>query len=81
MTEQEMVQEIDRLRRELAETRKERDYFHKVICHSIPVDPPEVMEEKIREMMKHPMYTIDDIIQDLLNDGRDTLPPNNQIPA
>jgi hypothetical protein len=65
MSEQEMLQEIERLRRELADMTKSRDRLREMIYAIVPLDSPDVTEELILEMMQQPAQGIDDIIADL----------------
>jgi hypothetical protein len=65
MDEQEVRQEIERLRRELADVTKSRDRLREMICDILPVDSPEVMEALVLEMMAQPARGIEDIIADL----------------
>jgi hypothetical protein len=78
MSEQEMLAEIDRLRRELAEATESRNRLRELVCAILPVDPPDVTEKLVLEMMQQPAQGIDDIIADL---RRDEPPHGRQIPA
>ncbi len=79
MNEQEMQQEIERLRRELADVTKSRDRLREMICDILPMDSPEVTEALVLEMMEQPAQGIEDIIAELRRDE----PPQQgrQIPA
>ncbi len=79
MSEHEMLQEIERLQRELAGANKSRERLREMVCAFFPIDAPDVMEKQVLEMMRQPMHGIDDIIEELQRDG----PPeqNRQIPA
>jgi hypothetical protein len=78
MSEKEMLQEIERLRRELAEANESRNRLREMICAILPVDPPDVTEKLVLEMMQQPAQGIEDIIADL---RRDEPPQGHQIPA
>jgi hypothetical protein len=79
MTEQQLLQENERLRRELAEANKSRERLREMLCAFFPLDPPDVLEKQVLEMMQQPMHGIEDIIAELHCDE----PPekNRQIPA
>ena len=78
MNEKEMLQEIDRLRRELAEVREDRNNLHKMLCRMIPVEEIQLTEEDLRKMREE-----DVTIVDLLRDPRfdDASPTNGARPA
>jgi hypothetical protein len=57
--------QIEAITRDLARARKERRWVHKLVCGMIPIDPPEVVEAELIELMKGPWYSIDDLLTDL----------------
>jgi hypothetical protein len=73
--------QIDALRADLAQASKERKWLHKLVCRMLAMDDPDVFEAEFLEMLKQPMYGIEDIIEDLLKDEPGSLPPQKQIPA
>lgn len=81
MTEQELRDENERLRRELETANKSRERLRAMICTILPVDSPELMEKQIQEMMKQPMVGIDDIVEELLREELGNPQKNQQIPA
>ena len=81
MNEQELRDENERLRRGLAEATKSRDRLREMICAILPVEPPDVIEKEIEEMMSKPARGIDDIIEELRR-GEVLCPQKKeQIPA
>lgn len=52
MTEQEMLQEIERLRRELADVQKDRNQLHKTLCSILPVEETEITPKQFEELRK-----------------------------
>jgi hypothetical protein len=81
MSEQELLQENERLRRELEAANKSRERLREIVCALLPVDPPEVMERQVQEMMQGAVYGIEDIIADLLQKEPDSPSANRSIPA
>jgi hypothetical protein len=65
MTEQEMLQEIDRLRRELAQVREDRNNLHKMLCTMIPIDRTEITPEEFDKLIKT-AKNVDDLLRDIL---------------
>jgi len=65
MNEQEMMYEIERLRRELAVEREERKNLHKVLCSMIPVDRTEISTEEFEEHRNN-ARPVDEWLRDLL---------------
>ena len=65
MNEQEMRQEIERLRRELAEVREDRNNLHKMLCSMIPVDRTEITQEEFERAIQN-AKTVDELFRDLL---------------
>lgn len=73
MSEQEMLQEIERLRRELAKVREDRNHLHKTLCQMLPVEEIQLTEEDLRKMREEGATIVD-----LLHDPRfDEIPPAN----
>ena len=81
MNEQELREENERLRRELAEVTKSRERLREIVCAITPVDPSDVMESMVQEMMQRPVHGIDDIIEDLRRDQPGASKTGKQIPA
>lgn len=81
MNENEMREEIERLRRELDAANKSRERLREMVFAFFPIDPPEVMEKRVEEMMQQPMKGIDDIITELMADERDSTQNGQSIPA
>jgi len=81
MTEPEMREEIERLRRELAIANTSRERLREMLCMVLAVPPPDIMEKEIEEMMKQPMFGIEDIIEELRRDGPDGWTEGHPIPA
>jgi DNA repair exonuclease SbcCD ATPase subunit len=81
MIEQELRNENERLRRELAEAAKSRERLREMVCALMPVDSPDVLEKQIQEMMKLPVHGIDDIIEELSRDERSSPQKSRPIPA
>ena len=52
MSENEMRQEIDRLRGELADIRADRDRLHKTLCRVLPFEPVEITPEQLAEIAR-----------------------------
>jgi hypothetical protein len=65
MSEQEMLQEINRLRRELAEVREDRNSLHKTLCGMLPVDRTEITPEEFEEIRRR-ARPVDEVLRDLL---------------
>ena len=80
MSEQEMLNEIERLRGELETANKSRERLREMLCLVLPVDPPEVTEKLVLEMLQQPVYGIEDIIADL-RDGPNSSQTSRPIPA
>ena len=81
MSERELLEENERLRRELADMTKSRERLREMVCALFPVDPPEVTEKLVLEMMQQPLCGIEDIIEDLLRDNPSDSREGRQIPA
>jgi len=64
MNEQEMQQEIERLRRELAEMTKSRNRLCDWFCQFNGFKP--LSEEEIEELKKMPGRTVDELMRDIL---------------
>lgn len=65
MSQQEMQQEIERLRRELANVREDRNQLHKMLCSMIPIDRTEITPEEFAELVKN-AKPVDELMRDLL---------------
>jgi hypothetical protein len=65
MNEQEMREEIDRLRRELAEVREDRNSLHKTLCSMIPIDRTEITPEEFEALAKS-ARSVDELLRDIL---------------
>jgi hypothetical protein len=63
MNEQEMREEIERLRREVAEVREDRDQLHKMLCGMLPFEEIQLTEEDLKDM-REKNVTIIDLLQD-----------------
>ena len=50
MSEHEMQQEMERLRRELADVRRDRDHLHKMVCDLLPVEKLEITPEEFERI-------------------------------
>jgi hypothetical protein len=81
MSEQEMMQEIERLRRELETANRSRERLREIVCAILPLDPLQVMEKQIQKMMQGPVFGIEDIIADLRQDVAETPPTDHPISA
>jgi hypothetical protein len=81
MSEQEMMNEIERLTRELEAANKSRDRLREMLCVILPMDSPEVTEKLVLEMMQQPVHGIEDIIADLLREEPDGSQTSRPIPA
>ena len=81
MTLQELRDENERLRRELEMVNKSCGRLREMICAILPVDPPELMEKQIQDMMKQPVTGIDDIVEELLRSEPGNPQKNQQISA
>ena len=69
MNEQEMLQEIERLRRELAAVREDRDHLHKALCQMLPFEEIHWTAEELRQRLEKNVT-----ILDLLEDAEDASP-------
>ncbi|MBI2808155.1 MAG: hypothetical protein HYX68_24480 [Planctomycetes bacterium] len=65
MNEQEMREEIERLRRELAEVRADRNSLHKIVCSMIPVEEMDMTPEQF-ETIKNAARPVSEVLRDLL---------------
>jgi hypothetical protein len=65
MNEQELRAENERLRRELAGIREDRDQLHKMVCGMLPLDEMDLTEDELKEMREKNVT-----ILDLLHDPR-----------
>ena len=67
MSEQEMLNEIDRLRQELAVMTRSRERLMKWLCQALRFETdPEVLEREIKEMEYLPPRDVNDVLRDLL---------------
>ena len=65
MNEQELREENERLRRELAKMTASRERLMTWLCQALNFKP--MSEEEIDEMMKRPGQDISDLLRDLLS--------------
>ena len=65
MKEQEMLNEIERLHRELAEVREERNNLYKMLCDMIPIDRTEITPEQFNQIIKN-ARSINDVLRDII---------------
>ena len=63
MSEQEMLPEIERLRRELAEVRADRNHLHRALCQMLPFEEVHWTPEEVRERLEKNV-TILDLLED-----------------
>lgn len=67
MTEHEMQNEIERLRRELAEVTKSRDRMRVWLCQSLGFETdPDALEQELKEMETQSVREIGDLLRDIL---------------
>lgn len=64
MNEQEMQQEIERLRRELADVREDRNSLHQMLCSMIPVEEMDMTPEQFEEI-RNRARPVDEVLRDL----------------
>lgn len=79
MSEQEMLQEIERLRRELAKVREDRNHLHKALCQMLPFEEIQWTAEEMREMLEKNV-TILDLLEDAEDSFDGGVPHSSTVP-
>ena len=64
MNDREMLLEIERLRRELAAVREDRNSLHKMLCSMIPVEETEITPEQFEEIKRN-ARDVGEVLRDL----------------
>jgi hypothetical protein len=65
MSEQDMAQEIVRLKRELEAANKSRERWREMLCAFIPIDKTEITPEEF-ERMKKTAKPVDELLREIL---------------